>query len=344
MLPHLPLPLPAWPALLVAALLGGGLWWWSRRVWLALVGGSLIAAGLGVAFGWQGVWQLPSYAVALGCGIVGVYPWLCRRAARRGIDERALLLVLAAALLAGAVGARLWYAIEFRQRVLAAGQDFVFWNFLDGGMVLYGGLIAGSLAGLLVATWRRCDRLALADALAPPVLIGIAAGRLGCWLNGCCYGGACELPWATPLSARQLTLTPAGDWQWQDVPHFASQQHELVATALASGWVHPVQLYAVLVCCLLALVLVVVERRQGSPPRGLSVALALAGYGSWRALAEVLRSDNPALLGSGLSASQLTSLLIALAAAAWVYRIQQRHRRAARAAAVVATSAPNTEG
>ncbi len=57
---------------------------------------------------------------------------------------------------------------------------------------------------------HRLPGLALADLVIPSVLLGVAIGRLGCFLNGCCFGGACELPWAvefpfgSPPHVRQV--------------------------------------------------------------------------------------------------------------------------------------------
>ena len=43
---------------------------------------------------------------------------------------------------------------------------------------------------------HKLPGLAMSDLIAPGVLLGMAIGRIGCLLNGCCYGGACDLPWA----------------------------------------------------------------------------------------------------------------------------------------------------
>ena len=59
---------------------------------------------------------------------------------------------------------------------------------------------------------HRLPGLAFADLIAPGVVLGVGLGRIGCFLNGCCYGGICELPWAvqfpegTPAYADQAQL------------------------------------------------------------------------------------------------------------------------------------------
>ena len=68
-------------------------------------------------------------------------------------------------------------------------------NVPKGGLVVYGAFFGGML-GLGLFWWRhRVPLLATADLIAPSMLLGLALGRVGCLLNGCCYGGPCDLPW-----------------------------------------------------------------------------------------------------------------------------------------------------
>ena len=64
-----------------------------------------------------------------------------------------------------------------------------------GGLVVYGAFFGGVLG--LLWFWRkhRIPLLATADLIAPSLALGVAIGRIGCLLNGCCFGGECELPW-----------------------------------------------------------------------------------------------------------------------------------------------------
>jgi phosphatidylglycerol:prolipoprotein diacylglycerol transferase len=65
-----------------------------------------------------------------------------------------------------------------------------------GGLVVYGALLLGGIALLTFIYKHHVPGLALADLIAPSVVIGLGIGRLGCFLNGCCFGGLCDLPWA----------------------------------------------------------------------------------------------------------------------------------------------------
>jgi phosphatidylglycerol:prolipoprotein diacylglycerol transferase len=67
-------------------------------------------------------------------------------------------------------------------------------NVTQGGLVVYGSLIGGVGAGLWYLYKNRLPVLAMVDLVAPSMLLGLAIGRIGCLLNGCCHGGICEDP------------------------------------------------------------------------------------------------------------------------------------------------------
>jgi phosphatidylglycerol:prolipoprotein diacylglycerol transferase len=99
------------------------------------------------------------------------------------------------------LGARAVYVATYWQEEFA-GQPlqeiFAIWH---GGLVYYGGLIGASLAGLIFLRWKKLPVWKIADVLAPSIALGSVFGRVGCLLNGCCYGRACDLPWAIRFPA-----------------------------------------------------------------------------------------------------------------------------------------------
>lgn len=112
------------------------------------------------------------------------------------------------ALFVSIVGARILYVLldlqEFRSNPL---DVFKVWT---GGISIHGAIVAGSLY-----LWWYCRRhklpfLKFADVIAPSFAIGYAVGRIGCFLNGCCYGHACDLPWAVRFlkDGREGVWTP----------------------------------------------------------------------------------------------------------------------------------------
>lgn len=96
-------------------------------------------------------------------------------------------------ILAGVIGARaLFVALDWSEYKGHPGTWFAIW---EGGISFHGALIGG-LAALIVFTLRRhLSFLKLVDVLAPSVMLGYAIGRIGCFLNGCCYGVPTTMPW-----------------------------------------------------------------------------------------------------------------------------------------------------
>src|SRR5437867_10060581 len=120
--------------------------------------------------------------------------WLALRESRRlHLDEDRVVTVVLVALVAGVLGARMLYVLEhvteFRREW---GSVLALWQ---GGLTLYGGMVAGVFGGLLTARRLGLPIWVTADALAPSLAIGGAIGRVGCFLNGCCYGRPTRLPW-----------------------------------------------------------------------------------------------------------------------------------------------------
>ncbi len=139
------------------------------------------------------------------------------RGAQLGLDLELLLSLGTWLFVAGIVGARLFYVIEYwpqfhkpsLQETLAAVL-----NFPEGGMVVYGALLAGAAALVVFVYKHHLPGLALTDLLAPGVVLGVGLGRLGCFMNGCCYGGPTDLPWAVqfpPTSPAYLDQLQRGD-------------------------------------------------------------------------------------------------------------------------------------
>ena len=122
------------------------------------------------------------------------------RARQMGIDPEIVLSLAFWMLLPGIVGARLFYIVEYwdeKYRAPTLGESLAAMiNIAEGGLVVYGGMIAAGVALIIFVYKNRLPCLAMSDLIAPGVVLGMALGRIGCFLNGCCYGGACELPWA----------------------------------------------------------------------------------------------------------------------------------------------------
>ena len=123
--------------------------------------------------------------------------WLAgRRARREGISPEHLWDVILYVFIGGLIGARI-FALFVNPVPGNWWQQFLhFFEIWKGGMVFYGGAIGGILA-YVIAYFRivkpnGLSTLRLADIVAPSIALGICLGRIGCLLNGCCYGDVAD--------------------------------------------------------------------------------------------------------------------------------------------------------
>jgi len=111
---------------------------------------------------------------------------------------------------AGIIGARLFYVVEYWpqfRRPSPIDTMGAILNVTQGGLVVYGSLIGALAGGLWFLRRNALPLLATADLLAPSLVLGLALGRIGCLLNGCCYGGLCDAPWAVTFPSTSEPYT-----------------------------------------------------------------------------------------------------------------------------------------
>jgi phosphatidylglycerol:prolipoprotein diacylglycerol transferase len=99
-------------------------------------------------------------------------------------------------LLGSIVGARVMFVATYWRDEFAGKPLWEIFMIQRGGLVFYGGLIGAALSVIGYARLKHLPLWKLADILAPSVALGSVFGRIGCLLNGCCFGRACDLPWA----------------------------------------------------------------------------------------------------------------------------------------------------
>ena len=136
--------------------------------------------------------------------------WLGMREARRlGLDEDRFVNTILVTLVASVIGARALYVIEHLAEFRSEwGSVLALWQ---GGLTLYGGIVAGTFAGLVAARRFGLPRWLVADALTPSLALGLMFGRLGCFLNGCCYGHPTTLPWGVRFPHDSFAYLEFGD-------------------------------------------------------------------------------------------------------------------------------------
>lgn len=109
-------------------------------------------------------------------------------------------------LLSGFLGARLYYVLQhFSSYAASPLKVFALW---EGGLVFYGGLIGALLGFYLYLRRKKIPFLKGMDFILPFVALTQAFGRIGCFLNGCCYGKICDLPWAVKFPEHAHAVHP----------------------------------------------------------------------------------------------------------------------------------------
>jgi phosphatidylglycerol:prolipoprotein diacylglycerol transferase len=91
------------------------------------------------------------------------------------------------------------YVIENHRHFARAGP-WELLNITSGGLIYYGGVVLAVVAMLAYLRWRKLPIRRFLDIIAPSLMIGLAFGRAGCTLNGCCFGARCRADW--PLAMR----------------------------------------------------------------------------------------------------------------------------------------------
>jgi phosphatidylglycerol:prolipoprotein diacylglycerol transferase len=144
------------------------------------------------------------YGAMLVLAIVAACALAIYRVRRAGICPDVVVSLAFWSFLGGILGARLFYVVEYWDDFAGqpSGQTaLAILNLTQGGLVIYGAIIGGILCGVAFLVTQRLPVLAVGDLLAPAIALGLGLGRLGCFLNGCCFGGACDFPWAVRFPA-----------------------------------------------------------------------------------------------------------------------------------------------
>ncbi|MBI1248472.1 hypothetical protein GC197_11620 [bacterium] len=338
------------------------------------------------------------YGVLLVLAIVSAVGLAAYRAQRMGINPEVIYSLAMVMIVCGVIGARLFFVIQYWKNFyhpesLALTLQEIF-KVTEGGIVVYGSLIGAAISFVVFSYRMKLDTLALADLIAPSLMIGMFFGRLGCFMNGCCYGGLCTLPLAvqfpqgiapqfTPPYVRHmengafygllfaqddegkvrvanvLPNSPASDsgeieigdtvesingYPLHDQP---IKPMDVLKGRLMASWsgdkesqgtialrlagkgvvslhveglpasslpVHPTQLYSSvngLILCLLILAYYPYRKADGEV-----IAVTLGLYAITRFLLEVIRTDEYAIGGTGLTISQNVSIVILILAVA----------------------------
>jgi phosphatidylglycerol:prolipoprotein diacylglycerol transferase len=266
-----------------------------------------------------------SYGLMLAVGFYAAW-WLAAvRAKAEGVDPDAIGNLVLISILAGVAGARALHVVLYRD------PSEPLWTILEvwkGGLVFYGGLVAAVVADVLYVHWRRLGVMRLLDIGAPAVAIGQAFGRIGCFLNGCCYGGPCTqglglgVRFPAVLGEDGAPLLGRGGIPYGSAVFADHWTHGWVGGAAAESLpIHATQLYAsVSLFAITALVVAATpyRRRYGELFGLMCILNALSRFGI-----ELVRRDTAGVV-LGLKPGQLGAIVaMAFGGALWVWARRQ---------------------
>jgi len=248
--------------------------------------------------------RLNAYGLMIAIGVLVAVRIAGKRAESRGIATMEDFSSIATwAVPAGIVGARAYHVVTDAQRFTDNWIDaFKIWQ---GGLGIWGGVFVGVLVGFWRARVRGVDAWWILTCAAPAIPVAQAIGRWGNWWNQELFGRPTTLPWA--LSVSDDTARDAG---------FS-----------AGTTFHPTFLYESIACVVLAIVLVMVEKKF-QPKRGRLMAWYAAGYTAFRFFIEGIRIDDAHSAG-GLRLNQWVSLVVFVASVGWlIFDARRSHRDA----------------
>lgn len=226
------------------------------------------------------------YGIIIAIGFLLGLTVACRQADKLGTNQDRLMDVMLLAIPLGIIGARAYYVIFYRDLYLNADGSFNWARAIaiwDGGLAIYGGIIAGIVSAIIFCRVKKWDFWPMADAASYALLIGQSMGRWGNFVNQEAYGGPCDALWRMGLTVRGEYIE-----------------------------VHPTFLYESLwnLLGLILLYFLVRPRRKFAGQLFLSYVI---WYGLGRFWIEGLRTDSLYLFDTGIRVSQAVALLSAAA-------------------------------
>ncbi len=217
-----------------------------------------------------GSFELPTFGLTLAVGfLLGL--WIVRRRAEaRGIDALRVTDGLFWGILVGVLGARITFIVQELPYYLKHTDQLLDWRFQ--GLTSFGGILFGFVFMVFWCRAKKLPLLPVLDVVGPAFLIAHAIGRVGCLLNGCCFGNVCDP--SAPFAVSNLD----------------------------TGRTHvPAQLFDSGMCLIGAWLLTRIERVGLSP--GQSTGLAISFYGISRFIYEFWRAGTADQVARGLASS-----------------------------------------
>jgi len=251
-----------------------------------------------------------SYGVMLAISFFLGVLYVQKMTKRDGRDFDPFLIIAYIMILGGIIGARLAYVLthlsEFSNDWTATFNPFASNQFGIAGLTLYGGVLLAIGGTFLFCYIKKLNVLAIFDYFAPTLGLGLFFTRIGCFLNGCCFGTQCDLPWGVHFPPGSIPYQIFGD------------------TAI-----HPAQLYSSLYGLVLFVVLHLILRKKAFV--GQVVAVAFMSEAFFRFVIDYVRYYEQVMyisvFGLQVTLNQVISFSLFVTGIA-IYVIQSRRKAA----------------
>ena len=240
------------------------------------------------------------YGIIIACGFLLALLFCTRLCKKKGISLDVFFDEVIWGTIFGIIGARAYYVLFSWDYYRDHPGEI--WRIHDGGLAIYGGIIAALITVLVVSKIKKVHVLDILDLAGVGFLMGQGIGRWGNFMNQEAFGTNTNLPWGmTSEKVREYIITH----QW-----FFEEHHMTVSP---TQYVHPTFLYESL-WCLLGFVLLYIMFSKHRKYRGQIFLMYCAWYGLERSLVEGLRTDSLYMGSTDIRVSQWVSAIITLAA------------------------------
>ena len=272
-------------------------------IYLKNVGKSIDLFGIEIAY----------YGIIIGTAILLGFWIAAREAKRTGQNPENYLDMGIIGVIAGIVGARLYYVI-FSWDMYKDNLLDIF-NLREGGLAINGGVIAAVISVLVLAKVKHLSAPQIFDTIAMALLNGQMLGRWGNFFNREAFGG-----YTDSLFAMRLPLDAVRS---SDVTEQMRRHIERI-DGVSYIQVHPTFLYESLWCMVLLIILF--AYRKHKKYEGELFLMYLFGYGLGRFWIEGLRTDQLLLPGVGIAVSQLLAGAIVVGTGAAMLYLRKKHK------------------
>jgi phosphatidylglycerol:prolipoprotein diacylglycerol transferase len=238
---------------------------------------------------WYGIMVALAIAVVAGWGV-----WQSRKKDAKFSGDGAVTAALVG-ILSGVIFSKLLHVIDnivvakFHPELTSSGvidySRFPLQIFSGGGFTIEGAVLGAALGIWIYSKFSKFRFGSFVDAIAPAIILAQAVGRVGCLINGCCFGLPTNLPWAIVYTNQASEVG-----KFLNVPVHPTQFYEIIYDLIIFG--------------------VLLRLRGKFKPEGSLFLIYLSFYAAWRIGIDFIRDGNPFLFG--LHQAQVIGIIILL--------------------------------